>query len=383
MNHNNKHLTALTLSLVLIATLTPSCSPGGTGDLPPTAIVTETATPTPITPEPTPIPTPGPSEFGFDAESYSLELELYEISKNEASINGETAGTWVSSDFMFDNFGRLVSEKSDKSYTTFYEYDDIGRLIRENVAYDFADPHVVAYFYGDSGELISSVSQYNIENFIETTYSYEYDSHNRVIKLVEASSDGEYREIAYTYNNKGDIANRIYTKPRSDETYLEQFDCKYDKFGRIIEITNTKNAFRRKFEYIIAGYLGISPETNPELLTPDKWVSIEGAYGLPSPDSCVSTIVPSGGADGLVFAVTPIGAEWIEKPLAHEHAHIQDREKREYRKYQLILSELCGFGLEVSDDGAITILKNGIAVSNMDYLYDEVYGFCIVLNLAD
>jgi YD repeat-containing protein len=273
------------------------------------------------------------------------------------------------SDFTFDNAGRLVSKKENKRWTITYEYDENGRVVyrTEKDSTDLYGPYRYTFTYNDSGELVSYVEHDNFKN--EIAYSYEYDSHNRVVKEVKKWSDGDTSESIYIYNNKGDVAGS------------ESYNYKHDNLGRTIEKTNTNGTFRIKYEYEIAGYLDASPETNPELLTPDKWVSIEGAYGLPSPDSCVSTIVPASSVDGLVFMVAQSDTGWMNPDFKYEH--IQDGEKREYRKYQLILSELCGFDLEIADDGVISISKDGVAVAEMDYRYDDQYGFCIVLDLVN
>lgn len=126
------------------------------------------------------------------------------------------------------------------------------------------------------------------------------------------------------------------------------------------------------------GVLEISPETNPELMTPDKWVSVEGAKGLPSPDSCISTIKPVDSDGRMMFSVNvpDKSLPWLD-----DKSYMNEGEKLEYQKYQLILQDLCGFDLQMADDGVISISKNETEIAKMDYIFDDNFGFCIVIDL--
>lgn len=347
-------------------------------------------------------PSPVSSEFGYDADSYTLGLKLYDTTSFKSFVDDEPSMKSTYSDFSFDNAGRLISKKEDNDTIT-YGYDENGRLIsiKNEDAYG---TDYTTYVYNDIGGVVSSVSEeasssakkyvtnttytcdeYNRVVKEETVYwdgdtnieTYTYDKHNRVVKTTsEYNNDGDVEETSYAYNAKGDLAKRTSV----DNEGVSDSEYQSDSLGHVTQTTGRVEESIVKILYTneAVGVLEISPETNPELMTPDKWVSVEGAKGLPSPDSCISTIKPVDSDGRMMFSVNvpDKSLPWLD-----DKSYMNEGEKLEYQKYQLILQDLCGFDLQMADDGVISISKNETEIAKMDYIFDDNFGFCIVIDL--
>ncbi|MDO4173507.1 MAG: S-layer homology domain-containing protein [Eubacteriales bacterium] len=111
------------------------------------------------------------SEYNYTFDDSGKIAKIY--AKQHYSLQGRTA-TWTETN-IYDNDGRL-SQKNGWGYTTIYEYNQNGQLIRETE---------------------SSDSDHDPDHICQTSYTYD-DNGNMVYM-----SDGGDPEYRYTYNEQG------------------------------------------------------------------------------------------------------------------------------------------------------------------------------------
>ena len=140
----------------------------------------------------------------------------------------------------FDKAGNLVEEiwyegeDPDPFYTSTFEYDDDGRLIR-NVAYEYGELSLdVIQGYDEYGNLayLYEDNNFNYINLEEGNYGYtfqhydcnnEYDTDGNLIKVTQINRDGSVKKIiGYEYDADGRrIKTTNYKEDGTVSTYVE------------------------------------------------------------------------------------------------------------------------------------------------------------------
>lgn len=148
---------------------------------------------------------------------------------------------------MYDSFGKTVYEYNDKgllirkeiyygesSYVSTYEYDGNNNPVKE-----LSDNYNVTRTYDNNGLLLEEHIEYGFD-YPKTSIVYEYDKDGRMIsyKSVMAFSE-DYEDVSlYTwdYDDNGNCINHKEIYNDSDE-FLEEFVYEYDEENRPVKET--------------------------------------------------------------------------------------------------------------------------------------------------
>ncbi|MBO4927422.1 MAG: hypothetical protein J5379_04140 [Clostridiales bacterium] len=145
--------------------------------------------------------------------------------------------------------GEIVSSE-------YYEYDDSGRLIREEIwrSGGLPDGKLMLYTYGDDG-LLELVTDGPVNGEPNYQYTYEYDDQGRMIweHCIDVANEGEIYGYEYVYDDDGTYtvyywANNIVSGE------FEKSEGQYRRFsadGRIVE--DVREVFT-PYEYTVYYY---------------------------------------------------------------------------------------------------------------------------------
>jgi len=315
------------------------------------------------------VPATQPDPFDFGDENYTLHLPVYELVR--FTVLEEPYAEF--SDFTYNEKGQLISKRWEEWDETYlYEYDDQGRLVKETEIDSDGDKMVYYYTYYDtpyecfdtrygngnnfSYGLVKTMTRSSTVAFYDNArweYTYEFDDQGRVIReTCVFPTDYVRDEIWYEYNEQGLISHKVehsyYDGPYDRESdYDSEYTFTYDSAGRMIQDDSMLFAsyddypsyYTDTFEYDVVATREISTQTNPELLTTDRWEGFQERYDLPTPDTCVDTLEYAGREENsaaVVYTYTLPGG--------------QQRANEEYYKFQQILTEVCGFHSENRND---------------------------------
>ena len=315
------------------------------------------------------VPATQPDPFDFGDVNYTLHLPVYELVR--FTVLEEPYAEY--SDFVYNEKGQLISKRWEEWDETYlYEYDEQGRLVKETEI-DSDDDRMVYYYtyydtpyayfdtrYGSGTSfgygLVKKMTRSATISFYDNAvwdYTYEFDDQGRVIRETSVFPTDYVRdEIWYEYNDQGLISRKVehsyYDGPYDRESdYDSEYVYIYDSAGRLVQeeamlfasYDDYPSYYTDTFEYEPVATREISTQTNPELLTADRWEGFSERYDLPMPDTCVDTIEYAGRAENtaaVVYSYTLPGG--------------QQSANEEYYKFQQILSEVCGFRCENRND---------------------------------
>ena len=335
--------------------------------------------------------------FDFGDVHYTLHLPVYELTYCRMESGGELLSEFRYSDFVYNEKGQLVSQNESEWENTYeYEYDDQGRMIREterdwegdwytytyeyyeDTINDYGDFHH-AWNHPSMGGLLKKLTRRSNIEFYDNyvcQYDYEFDDQGRVTKETSIVWADYYRnDYYYEYNELGQIVRE------REETFYEASDrtpgswhdytLTYNAVGLLVRMEGTScyswDDYPEKdvitYEYGAGTYREVSTETDSALLTTDNWEGFEERKDMPTPTSCVGTI------------------SYFRRDLENGailHTYTMPEEQREayetFNKYQAILSEVCGFTLEMEDD-VVYIYDGEEGVGVLTYGYDPACGF--------
>jgi hypothetical protein len=127
-----------------------------------------------------------------------------QLSKRESISSGKVDATWT---YDYDDKGNMISETQISgtmgNSLTKYKYDSNNLLIQEDKSNNsIGKEERVNYKYNEKKQVIEKKTKaYYFNTTITLTYSYnEFD---RLIKLIEKSSNGVSSKTLYEYNDKG------------------------------------------------------------------------------------------------------------------------------------------------------------------------------------
>jgi YD repeat-containing protein len=137
---------------------------------------------------------------------------------------GENHSTW---DNTYDDAGRLVREEyaydNGGSVTTF-EWDESGRLYRSKTTSDDGDETTRTFEYDEDGRLVSVTDR---EGSSEEVAEYSYDDRGRLVEIDDV--EGGIVTVGHTYTYDGDSpwpATETVGDPAADGyTIAESYQC--------------------------------------------------------------------------------------------------------------------------------------------------------------
>ncbi len=105
----------------------------------------------------------------------------------------------------YDTLGRLKTQTDSKGNTTTYTYDKLGRLIQTETPFDNSNTTKTKHYYDNNGNTTKEKQQTNKPGEPENyhTTEYEYDSRNRLIKIIKHDTDGTKNYTQYHYDAVG------------------------------------------------------------------------------------------------------------------------------------------------------------------------------------
>ena len=146
----------------------------------------------------------------------------------EQRTNSDSPNDVDTTTYIYDANGNLLQEQT--SYNEFsYTYDANGNLLQEY----FNGTLDCSYTYDEKGRVITQTNVRGYEN--DDIYYYTYNSNDQIIKI-----DNEYDHIELTYNQYGDITQKICTGTERFQgggpyKTIYNYSYTYDEFGRILK----------------------------------------------------------------------------------------------------------------------------------------------------
>ena len=160
-----------------------------------------------------------------------------------------------------------ISDEGELLNSDYFEYDDSGRLVREEAwrTGGLADGLVSVYTYGDDGLLqnVTEESAYGDPHFYTT---YEYDDQGRVTfeHRFITNTDTETQGYEYVYDEDG-MATRYYWSVLATGE-LERSEGIYSRFNADGQIAETAFENFTPYEYTVYTY-----DENGNLITEEKF----------------------------------------------------------------------------------------------------------------
>ena len=194
------------------------------------------------------------AEIIYSYSSLSSAVSRYThniISKEQIGIldaDGEPCDS-IREEFQYDNWGRLISKKDSTNQVTTYQYDQIGRIIKETLPSIDSQQAVNETYYNDSLNFITTTDANHQKKRIKYTpfgqiqqvclaLSNEPAAGDIVLQDFLYNSWGELTE-AVTYDGNGCTADHI----RKTERYT------YDSFGKILTRGIAQVGYEEEYEY--------------------------------------------------------------------------------------------------------------------------------------
>uniref|UniRef100_UPI00192BF1C2 RHS repeat protein n=1 Tax=Sporosalibacterium faouarense TaxID=516123 RepID=UPI00192BF1C2 len=157
-----------------------------------------------------------------------------QISPDNAKEKDESDLTLYTTQYEYDYIGNLLKTNDARNFETIYRYDDLGRLVEV----EDAKGQTMKYKYNNLGKVIQ------IENENQILSQSQYDELGRLIKSVDPLNNQEYTK----YDKIGNPILNI-DKNGTTTSFI------YDNRNRVIKetIVNEDNTIQqiREYEYII------------------------------------------------------------------------------------------------------------------------------------
>ena len=189
----------------------------------------------------------------YDAAGQLIEIDPSVSGAPDQTFAYDDAGRLVetvdetgTSSFSYDAAGRLTSQTDGGGQTIAYAYDDLGRL----VTLTYPDDSDVAYAYDDASQLLS-VTDWNDDESSFTwdddgllatrtdpngvTVAYDHDANGRITELVATLSAADVLELAYGYDEAGQLVLRD-TDGTAMTSTVDEFE--YDLLGQLADTSN-------------------------------------------------------------------------------------------------------------------------------------------------
>jgi RHS repeat-associated protein len=181
-------------------------------------------------------------------------------------------GTKTLAQYHYDAEANYRLEKLDYGNTdnVQYEYDNLGRIVKESYWKDGATEcdDFVAYTYDNDGNLATV-----FDSATGITTTYYYDLLGRALYYTKADATGQIQSVQYAYDVKNNLTGLTETVGNSTQGYVYEYDddnriikvtrgnttvnYTYDGFGRLIEKVTTQGETEVKRET----YTFVNPTT--------------------------------------------------------------------------------------------------------------------------
>ena len=177
-----------------------------------------------------------------------------------ASLDGKAVRSTTT--YQYDEGGRIAQMKSTGPYgtvtTTDYEYDEHGNVIRytSTTVTEGRDPITDAggyeYEYDANGNMLSKTYLYYNGEPTGQKILYEYDEHNRLIKIIDTTPGYNTSTTAYTYDKSGNLVKETKTSHYQGDTenIQESYEYTYDVKGRVtVKKSYPPSEYVSKYKY--------------------------------------------------------------------------------------------------------------------------------------
>lgn len=331
----------------------------------------EAETSTPETTLPVPAENTQPRTFDFGDIHYTLNIPVYEIVRAKGIWGPVEYG-----DFVYNEQGQLIrkSDLTNSSYVYTYEYDELGRLIRETEVSPYGDTTYTFQYNTQalpegSFHYVEATETHNFRGLIDgekaeswdsdldgriLVYDYQFDEAGRVIQIAHSNpSYGSRIVFDLEYNDYGWIT-RTHQRSYYNGVLTDQWEniLTYDGLGRLLrtDFRSLSDGYQNYFltEYGVTRTSEISTVTDPVLKTTDLWVGFDQEPGIPMPDSCIRGI-----------RLTEQKTEAAEATYRFLLSTNRAEADQEVLKYLAILSDVCGLTTQITE-GQILISGGGI-----------------------
>ena len=150
-------------------------------------------------------------------EEYYMEYDYYGNVMDQITYSSGSGEIWTEQSYTYDYYGNFLSGETNLHGTTLYDYNEATGVL--NYVQN-ANNNRTAYIYDASGKLLQVFADGNKNGSKESTeqgVQYVYDTQNRLIRIVTASTT-----YHFTYNDYGQttaitVGNR--TTPLARYTY--------------------------------------------------------------------------------------------------------------------------------------------------------------------
>lgn len=220
------------------------------------------------------------------SQSYTTKYEYTYQGKVSKQYN--IIGDFISN--TYDKLGRLEKvtdikgNKAAEPYSTTYEYDNLGRVIKETIPFDKSSSTIInsikKNYYDRNGNKIKEKVLSNKPGEPESynTTSYEYNDRNMLTTVITYDNGEAENYTQYYYDAVGNKV-RMYTglsapliitgldnvTPTSDSEYsVTKYE--YDRFGRLKKITDPMN-MEENYSYDLNGNLLQKIDKNGSTIT--------------------------------------------------------------------------------------------------------------------
>ena len=160
-----------------------------------------------------------------------------------ASLDGKAVRSTIT--YQYDEGGRIAQMKSTGLYgivtTTDYEYDEHGNVIRytSTTVTEGREPTTdtggYEYEYDTNGNMLSKTYLNDKGEPTGQKILYEYDEHNRLIKIIDTTPGYNTLTTAYTYDESGNLVKENKTSHYQGDTenIQESYEYTYDANGNV------------------------------------------------------------------------------------------------------------------------------------------------------
>lgn len=173
--------------------------------------------------------------YKYDAQGNVVkQLDALGYQAGTGSAVSEKINSGYGTEYTYNLANQLITLRDpvskDRSlpYSAKYDYDALGRLIKETDA----NGAITNYYYNNNGNLLSKSTQKSVSDSEVTTEVYTYDLLGRVLSYTDANDNC----TTYEYNVFGKVSEIVY--PGDDTISAETVYYQYDSNGNLARTWN-------------------------------------------------------------------------------------------------------------------------------------------------
>ena len=200
----------------------------------------------------------------------------YDAAGNRTSLTDPDYGTTES---LYDAYGQTIRRNAPNGGVTEYGYDVLGRMT-ERCEYDVSTQHrdTTWWYYHDYTNHKGMLDSVRFNSGTQTL-RYEYDTLNRIARILERRDGRDYR-TSYTYDSLSRMATASYPSgfmERREYTATGHLSAIRDSVGNLLWQTQGKNAAGQLTRYVTGDGVTAVRTYDP---ASDRIASISACKGL-------------------------------------------------------------------------------------------------------